>query len=592
MNTVMELEIGPGPDPGSYVVHVLRSVGGGEPSQTITIDLDGLVDRRPLLEATVLSSSVSARRVMSATEAVVQDVGGACSTRRSAATIRSAYRTSMAVASERGLGVQIALRLTAPGLAALPWEALFDAEAGVYLCRKEPLVRHVPAPSLAARAVDRAADAGAGHDLLTARAAGARRGRREGAARGGPAAAPRLGARRARVARRRDAGTPCTPGSSRRSGTCCISSGHGTYDVETDEGVLVFVGRDGRADYVTASSLADLLDEAEPTPRLVVLNSCQSGAGGTTDLFSGTAAALAHSGIRAVAAMQFSISDTAAIEFARGFYTALAHGRGIDEAVRSGRIGILGLGRGTLEWVTPVPAAMEREEREREREREPPWRASRSQLPGRRRLVRSSCHRRMPRRPARRPRGRRTAPQPTAPAMPVRPTTVTPPTVPRTPPIPPPPLPTTPSLATPLSSPSLATAPTIVEATIVEATSAAPTVPIPGSPRHPATPASPPLPPPPVSRPSAVPPSPQPTPGWKPWLVVALIAILAIAAAVTLFVLRPWDGPIGGGGTTDQVVGPEPDATVDVQGTEPQWVSMACCAERGDTFELTATGGI
>ena len=85
-----------------------------------------------------------------------------------------------------------------------------------------------------------------------------------------------------------------------------------------------------------------------------MLNSCQSGAGGTTDLFSGTAAALAHSGIRAVAAMQFSISDTAALAFARGFYTALAHGRGIDEAVRSGRIGILGIGRGTLEWVTPV----------------------------------------------------------------------------------------------------------------------------------------------------------------------------------------------------------------------------------------------
>ena len=91
--------------------------------------------------------------------------------------------------------------------------------------------------------------------------------------------------------------------------------------------MLAFAGRDGRADYVTASSLADLLDEAEPTPRLVLLNSCQSGAGGTDDLFSGTAAALAHRGIQAVAAMQFAISDTAAIEFARGFYAALAHGR-------------------------------------------------------------------------------------------------------------------------------------------------------------------------------------------------------------------------------------------------------------------------
>ena len=30
--------------------------------------------------------------------------------------------------------------------------------------------------------------------------------------------------------------------------------GHGAYDTETDEGVLAFVGRDGRADYVTATS--------------------------------------------------------------------------------------------------------------------------------------------------------------------------------------------------------------------------------------------------------------------------------------------------------------------------------------------------
>ena len=52
--------------------------------------------------------------------------------------------------------------------------------------------------------------------------------------------------------------------------------------------------------------------------------------------------------------MQFSISDTAALAFPRGFYTALASGRSIDEAVRSGRIEILGIGQGTLEWVTPV----------------------------------------------------------------------------------------------------------------------------------------------------------------------------------------------------------------------------------------------
>ena len=64
--------------------------------------------------------------------------------------VASAYRTSMAVATERGESVQIALRLTAPGLAALPWEALYDPETQRYLCRKDPLVRNVPAPTLLA----------------------------------------------------------------------------------------------------------------------------------------------------------------------------------------------------------------------------------------------------------------------------------------------------------------------------------------------------------------------------------------------------------------------------------------------------------
>ena len=353
MNTVMELEIGPGPDPGSYVVHVLQSVGGGELSQTITIDLDGLVDRRPLLEATVLSSSVSARRVMSDTEAVVQDVGRRLFDATFSGDILSAYRTSMAVASERGSSVQIALRLTAPGLAALPWEALFDAEAGVYLCRKEPLVRHVPAPhappALSIEPPMRVLGMISSPRGLPALDVSGEKERLEEALR------PHLDSGRVELEWLDDVTWNAVHARLLEQKWHVLHFvGHGTYDVDTDEGVLVFVGRDGRADYVTASSLADLLDEAEPTPRLVVLNSCQSGAGGTTDLFSGTAAALAHSGIRAVAAMQFSISDIAAIEFARGFYTALAYGRGIDEAMRSGRIGILGLGRGTLEWVTPV----------------------------------------------------------------------------------------------------------------------------------------------------------------------------------------------------------------------------------------------
>ncbi|HEX5860025.1 MAG TPA: CHAT domain-containing protein [Microbacterium sp.] len=351
-SAVMELEIGPGPETGSYITRVLKSVGGGEPSERFSLDLDEMLDRRPLLEASVLSSSVAARRVMSDNEAAIQDVGRRLFDAAFTGSVAAAYRTSMAVASERGMSVQIALRLIAPGLAALPWEALYDSEAQLYLCRRDPLVRNVPAPGSPVLKITR-----------PLRVLGM-----ISSPRGLPTLDVDLERERLEEALR----AQIEDGSVELRWLEDVSwdalhakllerewhvlhfIGHGTYDTVTDEGVLAFVGRNHRADYVTASALADLLDEAEPTPRLVVLNSCQSGAGGTTDLFSGTAAALAHSGIRAVAAMQFSISDAAALAFARGFYTALAHNRGIDEAVRSGRIGILGLGRGTLEWVTPV----------------------------------------------------------------------------------------------------------------------------------------------------------------------------------------------------------------------------------------------
>jgi hypothetical protein len=130
--------------------------------------------------------------------------------------------------------------------------------------------------------------------------------------------------------------------------------GHGDFDAERDEGVLALVREDGRADLVAAHRLVDLLRQARPMPRLVVLNSCSGAAAGVSDLFSGTAAALVRGGVSAVAAMQYEISDPAAVAFARGFYAAIVRGRGIDDAVSSGRVAILGLSDRTLEWVTPV----------------------------------------------------------------------------------------------------------------------------------------------------------------------------------------------------------------------------------------------
>ena len=68
--------------------------------------------------------------------------------------------------------------------------------------------------------------------------------------------------------------------------------GHGDFDIGRDEGVLALTREDGRADLVEADRLVDLLHEARPMPRLVVLNSCSGAATGADDLFAGTAAAL------------------------------------------------------------------------------------------------------------------------------------------------------------------------------------------------------------------------------------------------------------------------------------------------------------
>ena len=244
------------------------------------------------------------------------------------------------------------LRLTAPQLAALPWEAMFDPETGAYLCRTEPLVRRVDAPYTPdplevdppLRILGLVA---APRGLPTLDVEAEQQHLEE-------ALAKPLAAGLVELTWAPDASWE-TIHDLMLDGTWHILHfvGHGDYDAANDEGVLALVGPGGRADLVEASRLTDLLSEANPTPRLVVLNSCSSGEASSRDLFSGTAATLVHRGISAVAAMQFSISDIAAIKFARGFYAAIARGRGVDEAIRSGRIEILGTAR-TLEWITPV----------------------------------------------------------------------------------------------------------------------------------------------------------------------------------------------------------------------------------------------
>ncbi|MFE2151758.1 CHAT domain-containing protein [Streptomyces lavendulae] len=352
MATDLELEVSQ-THPGEYEVRVVHAAAGGEPTAPLQLDVDGLLSRRTALEATVLASSVTARRAVSATEEPVRQVGQQLFKALFTGPVYGSYRASSGVAQERQERLRIVLRLKTPELALLPWEMLFDPDADVYLCRQEPLVRHVPArytpeplqvkPPLRILAVIASPR---GLPLLDT---DAERSRLE------EALAEQIDAGRVELTWVPQASWDRVHGHMLEGGWHVLHFiGHGDYDESADEGLIGLVDSGGGADLVEASRLADLLGEARPTPRLVVLNSCASAQGGTRDVFSSTGAALVRSGVSAAAAMQFTVSDRAAIRFARGFYTALAHGRRIDEAAQSGRIAILGASRHTLEWITPV----------------------------------------------------------------------------------------------------------------------------------------------------------------------------------------------------------------------------------------------
>jgi tetratricopeptide (TPR) repeat protein len=87
--------------------------------------------------------------------------------------------------------------------------------------------------------------------------------------------------------------------------------------------------------------------------RLAILNACEGARADRTDPFAGTAQSLVQQGIPAVIAMQFEITDQAAIAFAHEFYEAISDNYPVDAALTEARKTLFGMGHG-LEWGTPV----------------------------------------------------------------------------------------------------------------------------------------------------------------------------------------------------------------------------------------------
>lgn len=129
--------------------------------------------------------------------------------------------------------------------------------------------------------------------------------------------------------------------------------GHGGFDERSQDGILVFEDEKGRGQWASGERLAVLLGN-QTKMRMVILNACEGGRTSSDDPFAGVATTLLRTGsVPAVVAMQLAITDTAAITFARGFYSAVSVGKPVDAAVTQARLAIFAAGN-DVEWGTPV----------------------------------------------------------------------------------------------------------------------------------------------------------------------------------------------------------------------------------------------
>jgi hypothetical protein len=129
--------------------------------------------------------------------------------------------------------------------------------------------------------------------------------------------------------------------------------GHGDFDQASGRGALLMANEDGSRNLVSGEDLGTYLRDESPLLRLVFLNACKTAttsARSGLDPFAGIATALIQAGVPAVVAMQFPISDKAAISFSETFYQCIAKGDPVDFAMAEGRKNLWQF----EEWATPV----------------------------------------------------------------------------------------------------------------------------------------------------------------------------------------------------------------------------------------------
>ncbi|HEU5086451.1 MAG TPA: CHAT domain-containing protein, partial [Roseiflexaceae bacterium] len=268
--------------------------------------------------------------------------------------VGTTFRRSLAQADEQQAGLRVRVRLTrTPELANLPWEYLYDRDVNRFLAlsTETPLVRFLDIPErirplavqLPLRALAIIANPRGQVPLHV---------EREWA--NIQTALGDLVLRGALELERLDRPTMSALQRRLRQKSYHILHfiGHGAFEQRLQDGVLMLEDVQGDEYRVSGQEIGMLLHDHRSL-RMVLLNVCEGGRSASDDPFAGVAQSLVQQGVPAVIAMQFEVSDEAAIALAHEFYSAVTDGYPVDAALAEARKSVFAQGY-RLEWGTPV----------------------------------------------------------------------------------------------------------------------------------------------------------------------------------------------------------------------------------------------
>lgn len=340
-------------DDSSYKIRVINSPAG-QATGSFTMPLSPMEIENFILKVGQNRSNMRSFDLSNIDISSIDHFGGQLFTTLFSGDILDSYRSSYATAKSQNKGLRIRLRLSgAPKLIDVPWEFLYDQLQRRYvgLSINSPIIRSIDLASQTnAQVIE-----GTLNILVMISS---------------PAGYPSLDVER--EWRRINAATKVLQDSNiikidrlKKPTLSALQQalqekeyhifhfiGHGGFDHKENDGVLVLEDELGRSNEVKGQYLGTLLHDEEST-QLVILNSCNGARTSVTDPFAGVGQSLLQQGISAVIAMQFEITDDAAITFSNAFYLALIRGYSVDAAVSESRKAIFAKNN-KVEWATPV----------------------------------------------------------------------------------------------------------------------------------------------------------------------------------------------------------------------------------------------